>query len=693
MTTPFNLHSPYQPTGDQPAAIEALLGGLSAERRFQTLEGVTGSGKTFTMANVIAHWGRPTLVISHNKTLAAQLFAELKGYFPGNAVEYFVSYYDYYQPEAYIPQTDTYIEKDSAINEEIERLRLAATHSLMNRADVIIVASVSCIYGLGSPEDYREMLIGLARNDRMDRELLMRKLVEIQYSRNDYEPQPGAFRARGDTLDIFPAYARTGIRIGFFGETVESIQRIDALTGKPEADLEKITVSPARHFVMPAARIAPAMESIRAEMAERVQWFEQNNKLIEAQRLTMRTKYDLEMLQETGYCSGIENYSRHLTGRRPGEPPATLINYFGGEFLTIVDESHVTLPQLRGMYNGDQARKQVLVEHGFRLPSAKDNRPLNFDEFLAAAGRMIFVSATPAEYERRVSPPPVPQIIRPTGLLDPVCEVRPLAGQIDALMEEIKIRAARKERVLVTTLTKKTAEDLSAYLGEAGLRVQYLHSEIDALERVEILRSLRLGDFDCLIGINLLREGLDLPEVSLVAILDADKEGFLRSETSLIQTAGRAARHSRGAVILFADIITDSMRRALAVMSERRARQMEYNREHGITPRTIVKSIQEGLRIKHAGRQAAALVVREAGADYDVQTVIGEMEAEMLAAADAMEFERAALLRDQIAELRSAAGLASPSAGRQHPHSPGSRRRRSPLKYPGTRHIKGRRRK
>lgn len=688
---PFSIKADYRPTGDQPAAIKALLEGLACGHRFQTLEGVTGSGKTFTMANVIAAWGRPTLVISHNKTLAAQLFVELKGYFPENAVEYFVSYYDYYQPEAYIPQTDTYIEKDAAINEEIERLRLAATHSLMNRSDVIIVASVSCIYGLGSPEDYREMLISLACGEELDRERLMQKLVDIQYSRNDYEPQPGAFRVRGDTVDIFPAYARTGIRIGFFGDRVESLQRIDAVTGKVEAVLEQTTVSPARHFVMPASRILPALDSIRAELAERVQWLERNKKLLEAQRLTMRTNYDLEMLKETGFCSGIENYSRHLSGRRPGEPPATLIDYFGSEFLTIVDESHVTLPQVRGMYNGDQARKQILVDHGFRLPSAKDNRPLNFDEFLAATGRMLFVSATPGEYERKVSPPPVPQIIRPTGLLDPSCEVRPLTGQIDSIMEEIKLRAARRERVLVTTLTKKTAEDLSAYLGEAGLRVQYLHSDIDALERVEILRSLRSGDFDCLIGINLLREGLDLPEVSLVAILDADKEGFLRSETSLIQTAGRAARNSNGTVILYADVITNSMRRALAVMNARRASQMEYNRLHGITPRTIVKSINEGLRIKQAGRQAAELVVRESGGDYDVQAVIGEMESEMLAAAEAMEFERAALLRDQIAELRSAAGLAPRPGGSQVRGGRTGPRKHSPFKYPGVRHIRRRR--
>lgn len=689
--TPFNLKADYQPTGDQPAAIKALLDGLTSGQRFQTLEGVTGSGKTFTMANVIADWGRPTLVISHNKTLAAQLFVELKGYFPDNAVEYFVSYYDYYQPEAYIPQTDTYIEKDAAINEEIERLRLAATHSLMNRDDVIIVASVSCIYGLGSPDDYREMLINLTRGQELDRERLLEQLVEIQYTRNDYEPQPGAFRVRGDIIDVFPAYTRTGVRISFFGNQIEALQRIDTVAGKVEADLERTTISPARHFVMPAERILPALESIRAEKIERVQWLERNNKLIEAQRLAMRTDYDLEMLRETGFCSGIENYSRHLSGRRAGEPPATLLNYYNSEFLTIIDESHVTLPQLRGMYNGDQARKQTLVDHGFRLPSAKDNRPLNFDEFLAAVGQTIFASATPGEYERKVSPPPVPQIIRPTGLPDPTCEVRPLTGQIDSIMEEIKLRAARHERVLVTTLTKRTAEDLSAYLSEAGLRVQYLHSDIDALERVEILRSLRAGDFDCLIGINLLREGLDLPEVSLVAILDADKEGFLRSETSLIQTAGRAARHSNGMVILYADVITDSMRRALDVMKTRRATQIEYNRLHGITPRTIVKSINEGLRIKQAGRQAAELAVSEAGGDYDVQNAISEMESEMLMAADALEFERAALLRDQIAELRSAAGLTSRTGVRSaHGHRSG-KKSKSPLKYPGVRHVKRRR--
>ncbi|MCA1807946.1 MAG: excinuclease ABC subunit UvrB [Kiritimatiellia bacterium] len=687
----FILKSEYQPAGDQPTAIAALTRGLTEGRRFQTLEGVTGSGKTFTMAHTIAAWDKPALVVSHNKTLAAQLFAELKEYFPQNAVEYFVSYYDYYQPEAYIPQTDTYIEKDSAINEEIERLRLSATHSLMNREDVIIVASVSCIYGLGSPEDYREMLIRLQRNDTIDRETLMRQLVDIQYTRNDYEPQPGAFRVRGDTLDVFPAYARHGIRIGFFGDTIDQLQRIDALTGKPEADLPRAAISPARHFVMPATRITPALAAIRAELAERLKWFEQNNKLLEAQRLAMRTNYDLEMLAETGYCSGVENYSRHLSGRGAGEPPATLLDYFPGEFLTIVDESHVTLPQVRGMYNGDQARKQTLVEHGFRLPSAKDNRPLNFDEFLQATGRMIFASATPADYERKVSPPPVQQVIRPTGLLDPVCELRPLTGQIDEVMEEIKARAARHERVLVTTLTKKTAEDLSAYLREAGLRVNYLHSEIDALERVELLRSLRLGDFDCLVGINLLREGLDLPEVSLVAILDADKEGFLRSESSLIQTAGRAARHSDGKVILFADKVTDSMRRALKLMTDRRERQTEYNREHGITPRTIIKKIQEGLQRKTAGQAVERhALARESAADYDVQTAISEMEAEMLAAADALEFERAAILRDQIAELRNAADLSGPEDSRSAKTRPTKRRKSGGLRYPGTRTVKAR---
>lgn len=654
MSSLFSLKAPYAPAGDQPQAMEFLYRGLQAGERFQTLEGVTGSGKTFTIANVIALWGKPVLIVSHNKTLAAQLFQELKTYFPENAVEYFVSYYDYYQPEAYIPQTDTYIEKDASINEDIERLRLSATNSLMNRSDVIIVASVSCIYGLGSPEDYREMLVTLKRGDSLDRDCLLRQLVDIQYTRNDYEPQPGTFRVRGDTLDIFPSYSTAGVRAQFFGDEVESLERIDALTGASQAPLATLTISPAKHFVMPANRIESALPRIRAEMEERVAWFEANQKLLEAQRIQQRTMYDLEMLREMGYCAGIENYSRHLSARREGEPPATLLDYFPGEFLTVLDESHVTLPQLRGMYNGDQARKNVLIEHGFRLPSARDNRPLAFNEFLSRTGQIICMSATPGPYEREVSPPPVPQIIRPTGLLDPDVTVHPLKGQIDDLIEEVRTRAERHERVLVTTLTKKTAEDLSDYLSEAGLRVTYLHSDIDAIERVEVLRGLRKGEVDCLVGINLLREGLDLPEVSLVAILDADKEGFLRSETALIQTAGRAARHVTGRVIMYADRVTDSMRRALAVMEDRRRLQGAYNQQHAITPRSIQKSIQENLVLRQEGATIERRVLNAEDEEFDIHEAIQDIEREMLEAADALEFERAALLRDQLFELKNA---------------------------------------
>ncbi|MCX7817602.1 MAG: excinuclease ABC subunit UvrB [Kiritimatiellae bacterium] len=659
----FQLVAPYAPTGDQPEAIEALVRGLEEGRRFQTLEGVTGSGKTFTIANVIARWGRPVLVISHNKTLAAQLYAELKGFFPRNAVEYFVSYYDYYQPEAYIPATDTYIEKDASINEEIERLRLAATDALLNREDVIIVASVSCIYGLGSPEDYREMTVRLQVGDRLDRDELLARLVAIQYSRNDLAPEPGTFRVRGETVDVFPSYRHEQIRVTFDGATVAGLRRLDPVSGRAGPPVEAVTLSPARHFVMPSAKIRPALEAIRAELEERVSWFVERGKLIEAQRLRMRTEYDLEMLAEVGFCSGIENYSRHLSGRGPGERPACLVDYFPREFLTVIDESHVTLPQLRGMYNGDRARKLTLVEHGFRLPSALDNRPLNFEEFLAVTGPMLFTSATPGEFELQMSGPPVRQLIRPTGIVDPPVEVRPLANQIDDVMEEIRRAAARRERVLVTTLTKKTAEDLADYLRSAGLRVRYLHSEIDAIERVEILRGLRKADFDCLIGINLLREGLDLPEVSLVAILDADKEGFLRSETSLVQTAGRAARHTRGRVILYADEITDSMRRMIERTEERRARQLAYNREHGITPRSIEKEIQAALAVRERAREIERRIVREGGEDEDVHAAIQQLEAEMFEAAEALEFERAAMLRDRIRALKAGRPLVSAAGG------------------------------
>lgn len=659
MESPFQLVSAYQPTGDQPEAIEALARSLQAGNRFQLLEGVTGSGKTFTMANIIARYGRPTLLISHNKTLAAQLYAELKGFFPHNAVEYFVSYFDYYQPEAYIPQTDTYIEKDSSINDEIERLRLAATDALLNREDVVIVASVSCIYGLGSPEDYRSMTVEARRGEPLDRDALLRALVDIQYSRNDIENKPGTFRVRGDTIDIFPSYARHGIRVELFGDVVDRIQRIETLTGRAEAELDHIVISPAKHFVTPYVKLERALQTIQEELEERVRWFEERGKLLEAQRIRMRTQYDLDMMRELGYCSGIENYSRHLTGRAPGERPFTLIDYFPRGFLTIIDESHATIPQLRGMYNGDRARKEVLVEHGFRLPSALDNRPLRFDEFLEITGPILFVSATPGDYEREVSAVTAQQIIRPTGLLDPLVEVRPLKNQIDDVIEEIRARAERNERVLVTTLTKKTAEDLAEYLRKLDLRVKYIHSEIDAIERVEILRGLRKAEFDCLVGINLLREGLDLPEVSLVAILDADKEGFLRSETSLIQTAGRAARHVDGRVILYADTITESMRRMIDITRERREKQIAYNKAHGITPRGIQKAIQDSLAIRREAEEAARMVVREAGVDYDVHEAIAEMEREMLEAAERLEFERAALLRDQIFELRRAHGLSS----------------------------------
>lgn len=674
----FKLSAPFGPTGDQPDAIDALCAGLAAGRKYQTLEGVTGSGKTFTMANVISRVAKPTLVISHNKTLAAQLYGELKSFFPDNAVEFFISYYDYYQPEAYIPQTDTYIEKDASINKEIERLRLSATNSLLSRDDVVIVASVSCIYGLGSPDDYMDMLVTIERGETFERDGILKKLVDIQYTRNDYQPEPGTFRVRGDTVDIFPSYSKKGVRIEFFGDEVEKIRQIDTLTGDTEEELERAMISPAKHFVMPAEKVKPATERIIAELRERVKWFEQNGKLIEAQRIQQRTMYDIEMLKEIGYCSGIENYSRHLSGRAEGEAPATLIDYFQGEFLTIIDESHVSLPQIRGMYNGDQARKGTLIDHGFRLPSARDNRPLNFTEFSAKVGQVVFVTATPGPYELQIAGAPVQQFIRPTGLVDPPVEVRPLGNQIDDLMEEVRAHAERHERVLVTTLTKRTAEDLSAYLKEAKLKVEYLHSDIDALERVEVLTRLRKGDFDCLVGINLLREGLDLPEVALVAILDADKEGFLRSETSLIQTAGRTARHVDGKVILYADHVTDSMKRMMDKTADRRRRQLEYNQAHNITPRGIEKVIREGLAIKAEAENLDERVVRESGVQYDVFKAIDEVEREMMEAAESLEFERAARLRDQLMELKRGAGLET------EPAKPQKKTFRKPMRYPNT---------
>ena len=661
MNSPFQLVSNYQPTGDQPEAIAALCAGLEQGQRFQTLEGVTGSGKTFTIANVIAKQGKPALVISHNKTLAAQLYAELKSFFPNNAVEFFISYYDYYQPEAYIPQTDTFIEKDASINAEIERLRLAATDSLLSRDDVIIVASVSCIYGLGSPEDYREMVFSAHVGEECSRDAMLEKLVLIQYERNDYDTTPGTFRVRGDTVDIFPSYATHGIRIEFFGDEVDSIKRIDALTAEVEEVLDRITISPAKHFVMPAEKLEPAIVRIQAELEERVKWFEENDKLIEAQRIRMRTMYDIEMMREIGYCGGIENYSRHLGAREAGERPACLIDYFPENFLTIVDESHVTLPQVRGMFNGDQARKSTLIEHGFRLPSALDNRPLSFNEFKTITGPMIFTTATPGAFEQQEGGTPIEQIIRPTGIIDPPVDVRPLTGQIDDVMEEIRACAERGERTLVTTLTKVTSEDLTDYLKKVGLRVQYLHSDIGALERVDILRELRKGDFDCLIGINLLREGLDLPEVSLVAILDADKEGFLRSETALVQTAGRAARHTDGKVIMYADTVTGSMRRMIEITEHRRKKQLAYNEEHGITPQSIRKEIEESLQqLKQGAEELEEHIVRETGETYDINFTIREMEQEMLAAAEKLEFERAALLRDQLYDLKASVELQKP---------------------------------
>jgi len=650
----FRLESEFEPTGDQPEAIRGLVDGfLHSGKRFCSLEGVTGSGKTFTMANVIEQLKRPTLVISHNKTLAAQLYAELKGFFPHNAVAYFVSYYDYYQPEAYIPQTDTYIEKDSSINEEIERFRLAATDALVSRDDVIIVASVSCIYGLGSPEDYRDMLLSLQVGAEMSREVMMEKLVAIQYERNDVSSLSGTFRVRGDRVDVFPSYNQEGLRVEFFGDTIEKIQRFEPLTGHPTGEaLPYAVVSPAKHFVMAPEKIKMALGRVREEMKSRVAELEGQGKLLEAQRLRMRTTFDMEMLQELGYCSGIENYSRPLSGRAPGEHPATLIDFFPKDFLTILDESHVTLPQLRAMYNGDQARKRVLVEHGFRLPSALDNRPMRYEEFMAATGKMLFTSATPGPTEYELAGDPIRQVIRPTGILDPIVEVRPLENQVDDLIEEVRRCVERGERVLVTTLTKRTAEDLSAYLKNIGIRAEYMHSDITALERVRILRGLRKAEFDCLVGINLLREGLDLPEVGLVAVLDADKEGFLRSETSLIQTAGRAARHLHGRVILYADTITHSMQRMLDLTRQRRAVQEKYNLEHGITPRKIEKSITEDWAGKDKEEYAGNWASCEVEEDEDVTHVLRELERDMAEAAASLEFERAAMLRDQILELR-----------------------------------------
>ncbi len=654
----FKLVSPYPPLGDQPQAIEKLLKRLRAGERHSTLLGVTGSGKTFTMANVVAALDRPTLVLSHNKTLAAQLYSEFKQFFPENAVEYFVSYFDYYQPEAYIPRSDTYIEKDSSINEEIERLRLSATSALLTRRDVLVVASVSCIYGLGSPENYKDLICPVRKGQFMTREALLARLVEMQYERNDFQLTRGKFRVRGDTVELCPAYTEDAVRIEFFGDEIDRLTRFDPISGETIASLENEVFFAARHYVTPADKMRHALGTIRQELDERLVELEKQGKLLEAQRLKMRTTFDLEMMEEMGFCNGIENYSRHTSGRPPGSRPYTLIDFFPEDFLTIIDESHVAVPQIGGMYEGDRSRKTVLVEHGFRLPSALDNRPLKFDEFDALVGQRLYVSATPSKYEVEKSGGiTAEQVIRPTGLLDPEIVVKPLAGQVDDLLEQARLRVGMGQRVLVTTLTKRTAEDLADYLRDLGVKVRYIHSEIDTIERVEILRSLRTGEVDVLIGINLLREGLDLPEVSLVAVLDADKEGFLRSQTSLIQTAGRAARHLNGLVILYADTMTDSIKELISISKARREKQLAYNKEHGITPRSVVRAVQESLGNVLKGRQIAANVVGEGGADMDVTQVLQELENEMLAASASMHYEKAALLRDQIMELKQQAGL------------------------------------
>ncbi len=649
----FKLSSGYSPTGDQPEAIDRLVASIQAGNRDQTLLGVTGSGKTFTMANVIARCDRPALVISHNKTLAAQLYSEFKNFFPENAVEYFVSYYDYYQPEAYVPSSDTFIDKDSSINEEIERLRIATTSSLVSRRDVIVVASVSCIYGLGNPEDFTDLRIPLRRGEALGRNVLLERLVDNLYERNDFELKRGRFRARGDVVDIMPAYLEQGLRVEFFGDRVERISEFDPLTGTARRELDHFDLYPANQYVTTPGRLQPALATIRAELGERVAWFESKGRYLEAQRIRERTNYDLEMMQEMGFCSGIENYSRHLGGRKAGERPFCLIDFFPKDFLVVIDESHATVPQIGGMSNGDRARKQTLVDFGFRLPSALDNRPQSFEEFRKITGQTIFVSATPAPFELGLSSVVAEQLIRPTGLLDPGITLRPASGQVEDLAGEIRKAAAAGERVLVTTLTKRLAEDLTSFLRESGIRVEYLHSDIDAIERVEILRNLRLGRFDALIGINLLREGLDLPEVALVAVLDADKEGFLRSETSLVQTAGRAARHEKGRVIFYADQITASIQRTLDITGYRRAKQIAYNLEHGITPRGIHRPAQASLHTYDGtGTEEAGAAALAEGPD-EVAVVIAELEDEMQEAASKLEFERAAGLRDQINALKS----------------------------------------
>ena len=651
----FKLHSEYQPTGDQPHAIEELVKGFKEGNQFETLLGVTGSGKTFTMANVIAALNKPTLIISHNKTLAGQLYGEMKEFFPENAVEYFVSYYDYYQPEAYVPSTDTYIEKDSAINDEIDKLRHSATAALSERKDVIIVASVSCIYGLGSPVDYENMVVSLRPGMEKDRDEIIHKLVDNQYTRNDMDFKRGSFRVRGDVLEVFPAAStERAVRIEFFGDEIDRLTEIDVLTGEKKAELSHIAIFPASHYVVPREKMIEAAANIRQEMEERVAYFKSEDKLLEAQRIKERTSFDVEMMLETGFCSGIENYSRHLAGLAPGTPPYTLLDYFPDDFLIIVDESHITIPQIRGMYAGDRSRKTTLVNYGFRLPSALDNRPLNFEEFEGKIDRMLFVSATPNEYEAEHELLRTEQIIRPTGLLDPEITVKPVEGQIDDLIGEVNKETAKHNKVLITTLTKRMAEDLTNYMKEAGIRVRYLHSDIDTLERAEIIRDMRLDVFDVLVGINLLREGLDIPEITLVAILDADKEGFLRSETSLIQTIGRAARNADGRVIMYADVMTDSMRRAIDETERRREIQKKYNEEHGITPTTIKKAVRDLIAISKAATESKADMEKdmESMSRKELEKLLKELNKRMHKAAAELDFEQAAELRDRIIEIK-----------------------------------------
>ena len=652
----FKLHSEYKPTGDQPQAIKALVDGFKEGNQFQTLLGVTGSGKTFTMANVIEQLNKPTLVIAHNKTLAAQLYSEMKEFFPENAVEYFVSYYDYYQPEAYVPSTDTYIAKDSSVNDEIDKLRLSATASLIERKDVIIVSSVSCIYGLGEPENFEKMMVSLRPGMERERDEVIRSLIDIQYNRNDMDFKRGTFRVRGDVLEIFPAdRGDSAIRVEFFGDEIDRITEIDVLTGEIKAKLEHISIFPASHYVVPMEKILEAAKLIEAELAERVKYFKSEDKLLEAQRIAERTNFDVEMLKETGFCSGIENYSRHLSGLPEGVPPNTLMDYFPEEFLIIIDESHMTVPQIRGMYAGDQSRKTTLVDYGFRLPSAKDNRPLNFSEFESKIDQMLFVSATPGPYEAEHELLRTEQIIRPTGLLDPKVEVRPVEGQIDDLIGEVNQEVSKGNKIMITTLTKKMAEDLTNYMREVGIKVRYLHSDVDTLERMQIIRDMRLGVFDVLVGINLLREGLDIPEITLVAILDADKEGFLRSETSLIQTIGRAARNAEGHVIMYADTITDSMRKALDETNRRRKIQEAYNEEHGITPKTIKKAVRDLISIsKEVSKEETMYAEKdpESMSKKELEKLAAQIQKKMKAAAAELNFEEAALLRDRMIEIK-----------------------------------------